>query len=228
MGWLWLACALPGLALGAKDVRARIESLALEAGFSVEGLDWLGAEATAEASGAPAEKLQAWLREYNYLIVGGAGGIERLIISSPKRTGQASRDAGGGSSSDAYVKTTRDGVHHKVDALLVGPNGIGKPVALIVDTGASSLVLPASLSAELGFGADDLENGVSQTAGGQTQVKFGTLASVRVGAARAEGVKVSFIEDRRLNGAALLGMSFLGRFRMTIDDERGELVLLVK
>lgn len=223
----WLVCAWLSLPVRAEELRTGIETLALEAGFTVEGLDRIGAESAGETRGTPAERLKSLLQEYNYLVVGGAGGIERVIITGPKGSGTA-RQGGGGRSSDAYVKTTRDGIHHKVDALLVGPNGIGKPVSLIVDTGASSLVLPASMGAELGFRPGDLEEGISQTAGGQARVKLGSLASVRVGAARAEQVKVSFIDDRRLNGAALLGMSFLGRFRMTIDDERGELVLLAK
>ena len=36
---------------------------------------------------------------------------------------------------------------------------------------------------------------------------------------------VTFIDDDRLGGAMLLGMSFLGRYRLTIDDAANRIVL---
>ena len=57
-------------------------------------------------------------------------------------------------------------------------------------------------------------------------VKLGQLRNVRVGAVSAENVEVSFIEDSKLKGNRLLGMSFLQRFKMTIDDAANELVLM--
>jgi len=43
--------------------------------------------------------------------------------------------------------------------------------------------------------------------------------------AETDGVAVTFVDDHLLGGRQLLGMSFLGRFRMTIDGGSGELLL---
>ena len=59
-------------------------------------------------------------------------------------------------------------------------------------------------------------------------VKIGLLRSVRIGAVSADNVEVSFIADAELSGNRLLGMSFLQRFKMTIDDAANELVLMAK
>ena len=50
-----------------------------------------------------------------------------------------------------------------------------------------------------------------------------SLRSVRVGDAEARDVAVTFVEDGQLGGKQLLGMSFLGRFRMTFDGRTGAL-----
>ena len=80
----------------------------------------------------------------------------------------------------------------------------------------------------LGFTREGLQDGISQTAAGSVPVKTGMLKSVRVGDVSAENIPVSFISDQKLNGARLLGMSFLNRFRFSLDDENSELLLLSK
>jgi len=40
-------------------------------------------------------------------------------------------------------------------------------------------------------------------------------------------VKVTFISDDRLGNTMLLGMSFLERFNVTIDDAHNALILLI-
>jgi len=96
----------------------------------------------------------------------------------------------------------------------------------MIDTGATTLVLPTSMMPELGFTPEDLHEGTSQTASGNVAVKLGLLRNVRVGAVSADNVEVSFIEDSQLKGNRLLGMSFLQRFKMMIDDAANELVLM--
>jgi aspartyl protease family protein len=215
---LW---SLPAFAVG--DLRGELEALAAQSGFSIEGLARIGPEPAGPAEGAPAERLKALLQDYNYLVVQSRpGAIEKVLITSRKA-------ADGAKSADrAYVETTRLGTHHQVQATLAGPNAVAKTVPLLVDTGASSVVLPESMIEELGFSPEALRGGVSQTASGTVPVKIGVLNSVRVGAVAASDVEVGFIADRQLNGALLLGMSFLSRFRLTIDDARNELILLAK
>jgi aspartyl protease family protein len=49
-----------------------------------------------------------------------------------------------------------------------------------------------------------------------------------VGNVSANDIKVILIPDDRLGNTMLLGMSFLERFKVTIDDARNELILLAK
>ncbi len=51
------------------------------------------------------------------------------------------------------------------------------------------------------------------------------LTSVEFGQAVERDVAVTFIDDSRLRGTMLLGMSFLGRYRLTIDDADNRITL---
>lgn len=127
------------------------------------------------------------------------------------------------------IRTRRYGPHHVVDAELSGPGGIPVSVELVVDTGASMLVLPASLIEELGFDESQLSRGRAQTARGVVQTRNARLDRVEIGGdglrAAADDVEVAFVRDALLGDNALLGMSFLGRFRLMIDDRHDEIVL---
>jgi aspartyl protease family protein len=210
------------------DLRSRLERLAAESNFAIGGLEWIGPEAARDQRGSVPDRLSSLLRDYNYVLIhDGRGGIERVLITSPK-TSEAKGSEAKGPLDSATVSTVRVGNHHLVEAAITGANGTVRTVRLIVDTGASSLVLPASMILELGFAQEDLQPGMSRTINGSVPIVVGMLRSVRVGAASADNVRVSFVADEKLHGAMLLGMSFLQRFRMTIDDERNELVLLNK
>jgi aspartyl protease family protein len=124
------------------------------------------------------------------------------------------------------IKTTRRGPHHHVEAVLSGPNGYPYTLSLLIDTGATTVVLPASLSSGMGFHREDLQDGWTQTANGRVPIKHGILASVKIGDATAENVEVSFIADELLGAQKILGMSFLRNFRMSLDDKNNELILL--
>ncbi len=203
-------------------LRTQLQALATQAGFAIEGLDRIGPESAGAAVGTPEERLKSLLRDYNYLIQGRPGALEKVLIVGRKASESH------GSAGSAYVETLRLGAQHQVQASIAGPNAVAKTLPLIVDTGASTLVLPASLIPELGFAPDDLRDGMSRTANGTVPVKTGILRSVRVGAVTAHDVQASFIADDSLHGVKLLGMSFLQRFRVTIDDARNELTLLSK
>ena len=95
----------------------------------------------------------------------------------------------------------------------------------MVDTGASTLVLPQSLASSLGYEPGELKSVRVQTANGKTTGMTGILDSVRVGEAESDQVAVTFVADHLLGGKRLLGMSFLGRFRMTIDSSNGVIQL---
>jgi len=216
---LSLALACP--AACAESLRSQLEALSQENHFPIEGLDRLGSEPAVAAEGELGQQLKTLLSDYNFLAVGEGKKIERLTILSAKQRGPKPQISG-------TVKTQRLGSHHQVQAAMSGPNNIEIPTRLLVDTGATTLVLPESMIGPLGFTAADLRNGVSQTAGGAIAVKTGILKSVKVGEVSVDNVAVSFLPDQKLNGARLLGMSFLNRFRFSLDDGNNELQLQAK
>ena len=205
------------------DLRSRLERLAADSNFAIEGLEWIGSEAVGDARGSVSERVNFLLQDYNHLLIQNERGeIKKVLITGHKTTEDKRwRDS-------ATVYTVRVGNHHQVEAAVAGPSGVVRIVRLMVDTGATSLVLPTSMIGELGFGEGDFRPAIGWTANGPAPLLVGMLHSVRVGAAYADNVKVSFVPDQKLRGVMLLGMSFLERFRMTIDNERNELLLLTK
>ena len=87
------------------------------------------------------------------------------------------------------------------------------------------MVLPESLLVPLGFASGDLEPVRMQTANGETHGALGMLAEVSVQGSAASDVAVAFVPDAQLGGKALLGMSYLGRFRVTLDPNGSTLTL---
>lgn len=219
----WLMAILAAVTADSEaGLREQLSAYAEQQGFAVEGLDRVQGESQSPMLDDARETLFRWLAAYNYLIVEGKGGrIERVVITGPKHT-RPRRVV------SPAVQTIREGAHHRVTARLIGPNGVPHETSLIVDTGASSIVLPESLAGELGFALPELSPGLSQTANGSVPVRTGLLKSVAVGAASAPDVQVVFVADRRLGAGMLLGMSFLGRFRFTLDDDHDELILMSK
>jgi aspartyl protease family protein len=223
-GWICLLAAWANPSMAADTLQEQLRELSLQRGFQVEGLGRLGDEPAGNAEGAPLEQLRHLLQDFNYVVTQTRPGvIDTLRIIS--RRGESGTK---GSASSAYVKTRRVGAHHQVDATLIGPSGMSQTLPLMVDTGATTLVLPSSRIAELGFTAQDLRKGTSQTASGVVPIQLGRLRHVRIGGVSAADVEVSFIADDKLSGNQLLGMSFLQQFKMTIDDANNELILLAK
>ena len=206
----------------ADSLRQQIKAMAKSEGFVVEGMEHVGAEYVDSASGDATERVRTLLEKYNYLLILGKGGkIERLSITSLKDPNAKPRF-------NPVVETSRVGAHHQVQAHLIGPNGDSMETTLLIDTGATAIVLPESMIPQLGIDPAALEVGMSQTASDTIAVRNGTLRTVEIGQATAHDVRVSFIADSKLNGARLLGMSFLSRFRFSLDDDRNELTLLAK
>jgi aspartyl protease family protein len=219
--WFFVGALLGAPAFALPDgLREQLETLARERHFALEGLDELKAEQAKNIEGridTPAV-LKLLLQDYNYLVTQSRPDrIEKVQITSRKKK-----------ISHAYVKTTRSGGHHWIEATLTGRHAAARTLSLLVDTGASTIVLPESMIQELGFGPEDLQDGVSRTASDTVPIRVGVLESVAVGRVSAGKVKVSFMADERLNGVMLLGMSFLERFRVTIDEANDRLMLMAK
>jgi aspartyl protease family protein len=206
------------------DLRSRLERLAADGEFAVGGLERIEPETVGEEHGSISDRLSFLLQNYNHVLIQDErGGISKVLITSRKTPEDTHW-----TESVTAVHTVRAGSHHQVEAAIAGPNGVVRIVPLMVDTGATSLLLPASMIGELGFAETDLRPAISRTANGLARKLVGTLNSVSVGAASAANVSVSFVPDQKLCGVMVLGMSFLQRFRMTIDNERNELLLQTK
>ncbi len=204
-----------------KSLRNGLEALAYQHGFTISGIDKLedGAALPPESGNNLAQRLESLLSGHNYLLMHDAtGAISKLRILGPHPSAEELEQR-------VSVTTERRGDHHVAEAILVGPSGARRTLPLLVDTGASTVVLPISMMEELGFKPNELEDGESQTAAGPVKVKLGHLYSVQVGHAHLRNVAVAFIEDDKIGEQHLLGMSFLGRFRLTIDDERDRIIL---
>lgn len=206
----------------AESLKRQLQNLAQTHQFQLDGADRLNREPGKPVDGDLREQVRELLTNYNYVLIQGtAGRIERVSITSLKDPSAKPRFS-------PIVETSRYGSHHQVKASVTGPSGQTQEVTLLVDTGATTLVLPESMIQTLGFDPASLRPAVSQTASDTVNIRIGTLASVQVGQVLAENVAVSFFPDQRLNGAMLLGMSFLSRFRFSLDDESNELTLIAK
>jgi len=203
------------------NLRSQIDTLGSRAGFTVIGLERIReASARPTPEGPTSRQIEELLKGYNYIVIHGTdGGIRELRILNRGSGSPPTPQRG-------VVTSERQGRQHMVEAELVGPTGKKRTVRLVVDTGASTVVLPTSMIELLGFSEDELEEGEAATANGTVTVKMGTLRSVRVGRAKADDVSVGFIADERIGNQHLLGMSFLGQFRLTIDDKTDRIVLL--
>jgi aspartyl protease family protein len=126
---------------------------------------------------------------------------------------------------DIVLESQRKGTSHALTLALEGNNGQRVQRALLLDTGADFVVLPSSLIEQLGMQPGGLRSQRVQTANGAVDARIGTLAAVWVGDKRLPGIQTAFIDDAKLGSSGLLGMSVLGRFRVTIDDARNQVVL---
>lgn len=128
------------------------------------------------------------------------------------------------------LTTDRLGPHHIIRAAIVGPNGHTEMVSLIVDTGATDIILPASMIDNLGFRESELEDASMQTANGLAMARRGFLRSVELGGPDIsdviERVPVVFMSDDDTGGISLMGMSVLGRYSMTIEDDEDRIILV--
>lgn len=200
------------------DLRAQIEALASRHDFAVAGLDRLEASPAKVLSGDSLDRdLRDILGDYNYLLVHDPDGkVRKLRILGLKSPAPPLH----------IVRTTRRGSQHLVETELVGPSGEWQTFSLMLDTGASLIVLPSSTIEELGFRLEDLRLGTANTANGQVPIRLGKLRQVRIGRARVDEVAVGFVADDKIGERYLLGMSFLNHFRVTIDDRTNRLTLL--
>jgi predicted aspartyl protease len=118
------------------------------------------------------------------------------------------------------------------DAAILVPvhvNGEG-PFRLVLDTGATLTCLDQEVAQRLELPQARGVVGVGAGVGGSGQMSLVRIDSVRVGAARAEGMTGCALDLRHTDAVGLdidglLGLDFLRAFRVTIDFEREVLLL---
>ncbi|KTS78420.1 aspartyl protease [Pseudomonas oryzihabitans] len=86
----------------------------------------------------------------------------------------------------------------------------GRPVALLVDTGATSVALSGAQADQLGIRYRDGTPGWVETASGHARAWRTTLTQVRLGDVEVVGVEAMVLEGN-YPSQGLLGMSFLNR-----------------
>ena len=209
---------------GQQNLKEALQALAHQAGFQVEGGERLEPILVQPPSGDPLKQVRRWLEGYNYTMTLRRPGVIESVRILGARGAPSSRNT----SAQTQVSTHRQGSHHEVEVRLTGPSGSVKTLTLLIDTGASLLVLPTSLESELGFTKETLRAGTSQTASGTEPVQIGRLSRVSLGHAEVSDVEVAFMADDKLKGQQLLGMSFLRHFKVTLDDAASELILMAQ
>jgi clan AA aspartic protease (TIGR02281 family) len=212
----------------------QLTELAEQHRFEVSGLQILHLAPPEEVEGDLFQRVSMMLSEYNHVIVKSAGGgISRVIIVSKKAPApdvQVAPDPAEDSDEDnagdpVVVNTQRRGNLHLVETSLVGSSGKELKMQLVIDTGATHLVLPHSKGGDLGLQIDDLQEREVRTAKGSVNARVGRVSEIKLGGEVVKDVEVAFIQDELLGENQLLGMNVLGRFRITLDDDNNTLTL---
>jgi len=100
---------------------------------------------------------------------------------------------------------------------------------LIVDTGASHTILSRRIALDLGLYADTQATPVTlQTVGGPVRGEVVPIESIQVAEAEVRGSAAAIYDlpDAPAGVEGLLGLSFLGHFRVTIDTVHNQLMLV--
>ena len=96
----------------------------------------------------------------------------------------------------------------------------------IIDTGATYMVLSPSMAKKAGVHVDaTTPHIVLQTANGLAKVSQVWLSKVSLGGWRQQHVKAAIQVISKQHDVGLLGMSFLGHYRMSLDHEHHVMIL---
>lgn len=244
LGLVAWALASPSLAIRAEamrvDVAEELERLSRIHAFTIKPVQLESTRGSVgRAQGeALVPRLRMLLERFDHVIVQRPdGSVERVIIVGEKTAVAApppETDLGEEATTEGVeatptaeivVETRRKGTSHSLTLGLEGDNGRRIEQPLLLDTGADFVVLPVSLLSPLGIRPETLRRQSVQTANGAVEAQLGTLTAVWFGDKKVSQVATAFIEDSRLGGNALLGMSVLRRFRVTLDDANNRVVL---
>jgi aspartyl protease family protein len=125
----------------------------------------------------------------------------------------------------ARVDGVGGGANGREIAIAAGPGGHfvasglinGKPVQLMVDTGATSVAMSRSEAERVGVDWKSGQRTLSQTAGGVVPIYLVSLNSIRIGDVEIFNVPAAVVASEM--PVVLLGNSFLGRFSMRRESD---------
>jgi aspartyl protease family protein len=106
-------------------------------------------------------------------------------------------------------------------------NGL-REARLIVDTGADITVLSSDIARDLGLNGSGRSTSMTlNTVGGSVRADVVRVESLGVGTAEVKNVAVAVhdLPDAQAGVDGLLGLTFLDRFLVTLDAQKGELQL---
>lgn len=152
-------------------------------------------------------------------LASGAGGTETHAAAAEDAESEpAPGEDGSGFERIVFLKASDNG-HFQADAYIEG-----KPVNVLVDTGATGVALTYEDAEAIGIHLSDADfTHVSRTANGSARIAPVTLSSIRIGDIEVKDVQAFVAEPGKLF-ATLLGMTFLSRLER-VDIRGSELVL---
>lgn len=206
------------------DLLQQVHSLQVRMNIQITGLENIEPEADkVMATGSLEQQIEQVLASYNLIISRNAKKqIAHIVIIDKKpNPDDHSEDQ------RIVLPTSRKGNHFLVPVAISGNGSQWQTLDMIIDTGADLIVLPESLIKQLGFVENSLSQRKMQTANGTTIAKTGTLQKLEIAGETVENVAAAFIPDELLGKHSLLGMSFLGRYQINIDDKT-QLFTLIK
>jgi clan AA aspartic protease (TIGR02281 family) len=151
------------------------------------------------------------------------GPLQEFKTYQPSERGEAPEPGGPPNVEPGSVKMTptRPGGTVVVEAVL----NRRLTVPMLLDTGADFTVLPKQVATDLRLPSlEQLPKMEFKTAGGMVKYPIATLQSLRVGTAEVKDLHVAIDIDGHMP-MGLLGMTFLRHFKVTVDQQRGQVIL---
>lgn len=187
------------------------------AGASVTVNGLLGDKALISINGGPAKVMRVGESRQGVKLIGVQGDQVLIEEAGQRRSVGIGLGSGGGAqgASQAKVVLTADG---RGQFTALGDIN-GASIRFLVDTGASVVVLPASIAKRAGVALEGAPWTMVSTANGAAKARRVLINTLRVGGVTANLVEALVLEDGQL-GVALLGMSFLNRTNMKREGDQ--------
>jgi len=202
------------------NVEETLHSLAEQHDLLILGIDkTMDAEAVISNESLPI-MIKRLLKDFNYMEERDDKG-DLLKVNIIGQKGAPSEQNG-----NTLVDTEQENGHHKIKVGLTGTNGIRHDVMLLVDTGADVVVLEEAMIDVLQLDRKKMTKQVVKTANGETEALKGKIPVVEIKSQKEKMIDAAFLSKEKLGGQQLLGMSMLGKFKITLDDLNGEMLLI--